>query len=324
MKEYKIIDYETRYKDALIRFIKSAHPDYSDVYIDFCVNKAEGHFKSTIVIDDNNNIVGVHLWFNTTIKVNGTVLPTAWGHDTFLNIEDRKYIGLDFILTIRNPYAMGIGLTDINEKIQKKSKAPLLENYYNIFCFSIWTPFLFLLNHSKKNRPLKVEDIRANGYTFGLTKSVNEISFINGGFWYKDYVDADLYRGEDFLKMRFFENNVFDYYVYTEKSNKVPCYFVVRPICYKRIPALLLVDFRYDISKPYLLESILKAVKAIAFYNNLGLIMTTIGDKNALKFYDNIFTLKRKTSIVYGKKLRLNSTSTMPITPADADIDYHR
>ena len=323
MKDYKIISYIPQYKDELVQFIKQTHPDYSNVYIEYCVNNASGHFNSVIVLNKDNHIVGCHLCFNTTIKVNGTIIPTVWGHDTFLNVCDRKYIGLDFVLTLRNPYGMGIGLTDVNERIHKKTKSPFLSGYYNIFSFNVLAPLFLFFNHGKKKKIIKKEEIKVNNYIFGLVESINQINVVNGGYWYEDTVDADLYRGETFLKTRFFDNKVFDYYIFNERNN-TSCYFVLRPICYKRIPALLLVDYRYDTSKPYLVESILKAVKKIALHNRIGLIMTTAGEKRVVNFFNGLFTLRRRTMVVYGKKLQLTPRSTMPITPADSDIDYHR
>ena len=184
------------------------------------------------------------------------------------------------------------------------------------------SPFLVLINnkfHRKVFHPFKTDSGKCS---FELANSVKDLRLIEDGYWYKDKVDIDLYRGEDYLNKRFFDNSVHTYYVYCESKTTIPCYFVVRPVLYRGIGALLLVDYRYDSNCPEILTHMIKAVKKLALRNHIGLILTTTGDEGVVRMFKGPFAIIKRAEVVTNKKVTTDAKCRIPITPADSDNDF--
>lgn len=321
--QYRIIDYDKKYKEKLFKYIKVRFPKYSDNYIEYIISEAEGVLKSQLVVDEEDNIVGCHFWYNTKLYSRGEIVESAFGHDTYLEPFVRRYIGLDFVLKISTDKTMGNGLTDINDKIQKKLKTTYVNNVYNLFWISLLAP-LYTLLYRKFDYNISTDNIVVGEFEFKRASSICDLNLVEDGFWYKDSVDYDIYRGADFLNDRFLKNKVHKYFFFYECKKNVPCYFVVRPIIYRKLFALLLVDFRYDISNEKLPGAIIKAVKKIANDSKLGVIMTTTSDSSIIKKMSSWTTLKKNAIVLLSKKLKGNFDSVISITPADSDSDFNR
>ena len=118
----RIEDYSDKWFDSLYLYIKKTFPLYTDSYIDYCLVKSKERLPSLIVLNDKDEIVGCHMYLCTKAIVNGEIIDTQWGYNTYLDPEYRSTIGLDLILLMNSRRGFGLGLTEINNKIQKKLK----------------------------------------------------------------------------------------------------------------------------------------------------------------------------------------------------------
>jgi hypothetical protein len=325
MKNYKIINYNTSYKNKYYLYIKSIISNKCEEYINYCIDKAEGDWPSLMVIDENDNIVGCHMFFPTRV-FGKEEIPIAWGHDTFLDEDFRSSAGLDFVIATTGDNTMGIGLSEINRKIQKKlKKTVLLDTVYNYFLIDLFFPLGIVKKMLMSKVPsLKRMDVIKTGVSFKLVNNANEILVPNNGYWFKNKIEYDLLRNQDFINYRFIYNKVFKYFVYEYHNDREnSCYFVVRPILYRGIPAILLVDYRFWGGEE-LMKFILCAVKKIARRNCIGLIQTTGGIKEVEDVFCSRSCIKRHGDALIHKSLGPSPSDHISITPADADVDFNR
>lgn len=331
MKEFQIIEYNSNYKEKLNQYFHKIDPDFSDQYIDFIVDQAvdeEGKYPAFLVINDKDDIVGCHMYYYNTAKIQGKIEPLLWGHDTFLDKEYRKYAGLDFILKTYTRLSYGIGISPVNKKILKKSKGKFWEinNYFFFNIFIIWN----LIQRVFKIKPnlslCKINKIKTGKQFFELAEKVSDLKIPNNGFWNDKDVEADFNRGEKFMDYRFFNNPIFKYQVYHLNSyaEKDDCYFVVRAIHHKEMKTLCIVDYRYDVNNLEQLHLILKAANKIAKKNHCGMIHLLTSDKNIEAVIKNRFHIKRPGDFATPWKYKFDKNRNIIATTADSDGDYHR
>lgn len=325
MEKFKILEYNTKYRDKLKVYLKRIAHNTGDNYVDYCISQSEGSKPSIIVVDEYDNIVGCHLFFNTRLMAKNEENNIAWGHDTYLNQGYRKAAGLDFVLTIISKNTVGIGLSDIARKILDKLKRDIwMESVHSYFLLNIFFAFGLVKRILKSNQvPLKLEDIIESGKTFRLVKNACDIMIPNGGYWFKNMVDYDLIRDKEFLNYRFFNNKVFDYSVYEYHNDSGDsCYFVVRPILVRGIPAVSLVDYRFC-GDPNQMVCILSAVKKIAKKNHIGVVQTIGGIKEIDRVFKSLWCYKRSVECLMHKSLKAKPTDSISVTPADTDFDFN-
>lgn len=326
MQDIRIIPYNSAYREKLFSYIRKISPSSSKEYIDYCIGKSNGEIPSIIVINEYDDIVGCHLHFTTSIYARGVESIVAWGHETYLNEDCRGAVGLEFVLTINRANTLGIGYTEINREIQKKLKRNvLLDTVFNYFFLNVYFPLGLIKKVLRCNlSPLKKIEKIKSGVCFKLVSNSNEIVIPNEGYWFKNNIEYDLIRDKKYLDYRFFNNDVFDYYVYEYHNNKgESCYFVVRSILYRGIPTLLLVDYRYN-GNPTLMVNILKAAKKLAYKNFIGVIQTTGGMKDIEDVFNSKLCIKRPAQAMIHKSLKPLSSDYISITPADSDVDFNR
>lgn len=331
MTEFQIIEYNLNYKEKLNQYFHKIHPDFSDQYIEFIVNQAvdeEGKYPAFLVINENDDIVGCQMYYYNTAKIHGNIEPLLWGHDTFLDEDYRKYAGLDFILKTYTRISYGIGISPVNKKILKKTKAAFwnIYNYYFFNTFIFWNLCQRLLKVKKSLSLRKINNINIGSQTFELAEKVLDLKIPNNGFWNDKDVEADFNRGEKFMGYRFFNNPIFKYQVYHLNNNpeKDDCYFVVRAIYHKELKTLCIVDYRYDVHKKEQLRLILKAANCIAKKNHCGMIHLLTSDKNIETAIKNKFHIKKPGDFAIPKKYKFDKNRNIIATTADSDGDYHR
>ena len=215
-----------------------------------------------------------------------------------------------------------MGLSDINREIQKKLKTVFMPGLYSIlqptccFPFSLWHK---IINYNAQNLKLKPE-INVGEKTFTLVKSRDDLSVIKDGFFCGN-VDYDFIRDASFIKNRFIENKVHNYYVYMLRSS---CdYFVVRLTMVHGVKTLFLVDFRYNTKSKDGFKIIYKAVKRIARQNHIGLITFLTNDEEVNKEF-NFFAFKKPIDFFAKGEFKVLKDKTTFITAADADFDFMR
>ncbi len=328
----RIIHMSESYREQLICYMHKIYPTFSDTYIQYDVNEAIGNnneeSNSLLVLNKNNEIVGCHLNFNTKAWIYGKEEDVSWGHNTFLDKDYRKEIGLDFVLEIaRIKNGFGHGLTKINTKIQHKLKYAVFISGVRKFCIlNIWA----VVGIIKKLLHIKCKDckylpatIKIQEDLFSLCKSVDDISIPNNGYWNKDYSDVDFIRDKFFLNNRFFNNPVHKYYIYTNKNND--CYFVVRPIVYKGFRAVVMADFRYMPNNEKVVMQIFKAAEKLCMELHAGAMLFTTNNETIKKIYENKLLCRHYPDIVTtGKQNARTDDARVIINAADSDEEFHK
>ena len=317
MSECRIEKYSDKWYNSLYLYMKKTFPLYSDSYIDYCLAKSKERMPSLIVLNDKDEIVGCHLFFCTKAILNGEVIETQWGHDTFLDQEYRKEAGVDFLLARKKIPSFGVGLTDINAKMRKLMKSVFLNgvfNYYTVTPFIIWSPFQTLFR--LKNHIKEVDCLKVKGYSYRRVHSTDEITIPNGGFWYKGYNELDFIRDAEFLNYRFFNCKVHNYKVFASKDS----YFVVRESSYRGMPAMMLSDFRYNTADSESATALLKAVRKLALKSGYGILYFVCGDKNVERFFHGKIHFKTKMDFIASYKISPETTFTLSGGDSDAEF----
>lgn len=328
----QIIPLSEEYRFLLADYMCKIYPSFTNDYIEYNINEGivgnKDRTSSIIVLDDNKNIVGCHLSFSTKAWIHGKEVPVVWGHDTYLDSEYRREIGLDFMLeiaAIKNGF--GLGLSDINVKIQKKMRAAMLIEGVRKYCiispWIIWRKCQSFFSVSQK--PSILPDVISIGNnTIVQCKTPEDISIPHNGYWNKDLCEVDFIRDKDFLNKRFFQNPVHTYYVYTIKGED--CYFVIRPILFRGINALMLVDFRYEHTWSLFVHVMYKVIIKLCNMYKFGAVLFITNDyhlKSLLK--KNIIYYKSyPVAFVGGKENLTSKDSFVLLNAADSDDEFHK
>ena len=89
-----IIPMSESYRDKLEAYMHQIFPTYSTAFIKYDVKEAVGtnakESKSVIAINEENEIVGCQIYFNTKAWIKGEVKDAFWGtiHILTKNIDD--------------------------------------------------------------------------------------------------------------------------------------------------------------------------------------------------------------------------------------------
>lgn len=331
MDECRIIQYTVQYRKRLWDYLHKTYPHYTDSYIDYCVEHAgtqKGQQPVLLVVKPDDNIVGCNLYFNTKAKVLGVEKNVRWSYNTFLDLEYRRTMGLDFTLENIKTESFGIGLSLVNRKIQKKIKALFFEGLYN--CFFVNRSVCFSILMKLIGRSITITDkkqIKVGRNLFKKIQCSDEMKIPSGGYWCQDHAQVDFIRDKEFLDYRFFENKVFDYHIYklVQDGPNDSCYFVVRPLLFKGVPSLFLVDFRYDMNNNEMPTLIIKAVNKIARKSGLGGVFCTTNDKAMIKYINKkLISFKVPNDLLAPRSQGMNEACVIPVTAADSDVDFLR
>lgn len=330
MENYKIVECTNDYNDRLQLFLHKVFPNYSDEYIDYCVShsyKNNLEDKSTLlVVNNKDEIVGCHLFYNTKANVLGKITNVRWGHDTFLDESFRHKTTFPRIISEID--AFGIGLSEINKKIQQHYNILFYDNLYNYLWLNNYIiADIFRCILKKEPNEFGVKNrIEVKGYVFNRANNVDDITFPKDGFWCNNSIDVDFIRDRNFMEYRFFNNKVHQYYIFhleTEEDHDV-CYFIVRPIRFKGFYTLYIVDFRYDLSKPQQLKAIFRAANKLAKYNKMGSVLVTSNDTTLNLIYNHFYWKKSPIDLYAKGRYKSLKGANLFITAADSDVDFLR
>lgn len=330
MDDYQIIEYSLQYREKLTVYLRKKFPHYSAEYVDYCVNlsfvEEEKGVPSLLVINQHHEIVGCHLYYNTKAKILGCISNVRWGHDTYL--DDNYRHKTRFPRVVSEIDAFGIGLSAINKKIQQHYHILFYDCLYNyvIFNRNIVLDIIKKVINKQDAEFVAKETLVVNNQIFELAHRVEDLHIPNGGFWCKNMVDVDFVRDQEFLNYRFFNNKVHCYYLYHLLTGKSldECYFVVRPIFFKGLRALYLVDFRYDLSCPEQLKSLLRATSLLARQNGIGMVLFTSCDSTINKYYNSLCWKKSPLDMYAKGKLKALKEARLFVTASDSDVDFMR
>lgn len=321
MKECNIINYSEIWREKLWRYMRKTFPKYSDAYIDYCLNCSADKMPSKIVLNGEDEIVGCHLYFCTKVFLNGEEINTHWGHDTFLDSDYRPEIGLDLMLMTKKIRGFGLGLTNVNERLQRVMKKVFFNGVYTYYIINWKIPFSPIQKSFHiKPKLYNKESLRVGEHVFTRVTDAANMNIPNNGYWSMGYRDIDFVRDADFLNRRFVCNNVHSYLLYTSTINGNPCYFVVRQALYRGMPAVTLSDYRYCGDDKSAADIIFKAVKKITTKSNVGILLFVCGDKNMDQVIKR--NIHYKSSMDFVSSMNLSDGLSFCITGADSDADF--
>ncbi len=331
MDECKIITYTPDYESELRNYLQKTFPSFSDSYFDYCIQQVslkEGEQTALLVINSENKIVGCNLYFNTKAKILGEVRNVKWSYNTYLDNDYRKSVGLDLMLETKKIESLGIGLSEVNRKIQKKLKTQFFDGLYNYFFINNTVLLSVVRHYVKREKSLsKVLSLQVGKRKFIQVLSSSDLKIPNDGFWCKGRVDVEFVRDKRFFDYRFFDNRIYDYYVYKLVNNDGQdlCYFVVRPIMFKGIPTLFIVDFRYDTNISEYGKLIVKAANKLAMKVCMGGVFCMTNDPNI----SSVITrkplhFKSANDLLAPKSLGIKKGMMVYVTSADSDADFMR
>jgi len=303
----------------------------------FYANPLINNSSNEILIakDKEDNIVGQILVMPSVFTFKGKEFPAFFGMDYFVKIESRKSLA-GVILANKYKdlkYNFGIGLTDnslaILSSFNVKTLGYMVKYIKPNILFSI-TGFLFssiIKVHRNSNFP---ETIIAKEGKFKRVFSPEEICSINS-CWNPNLIEFT--RSKEFVNWRFFyypdKYFVYKYLSDSGGSNLNPTYFVVRPIVWKNLNCLLLVDYRFDVRSNYMFSNILKSVIKVS--KKLKMAATLTGC--SLPSYD--LSLRKKWFFKFGRKMEIVTKfeiekdrnginrDTILVTFADSDGDFY-
>ena len=330
MEDYKIVEYTDTYKERLRIYLHKIFPKYPDEYIEYCIsfsakNNAEEN-PTLLVVNNKDEIVGCHLYYNTKAKVMGQITQVRWGHDTFLD-EDYRHKTV-FPRVISEIDAFGIGLSKTNKVIQQHYEILFFDSLYNFLWLNhyILTDLLRCLRKKEPKAFRATDKLTTKSFHFNLANNIEDIKFPKDGFWCNEAIDVEFIRDRSFLNYRFFKNKVHQYFVYhleTEKDCDV-CYFVIRPIRFKGLNTLFIVDFRYEVSKPQQFKAIMLGAKKLAKHNKMGAILFTSNDSNVNLLYNRLLWKKSPVDFYAKGRFKTLKDASIFVTAADSDVDFLR
>ncbi|MFH0735703.1 MAG: hypothetical protein V1773_13940 [bacterium] len=327
--------------DDLIKFNQSIYPKRNmfDESIKFKLlhnpeNKNLCH-QSLIVTNEKEEIIGQILMMPSICRYNGKNLIVYWGMDYI--VED-KYRGTAAgvllckkALKVDCHFGVGLSKTSLSmHKIFGEINIGYLYKYIRLT--NLFSIINFIL--PKKNIKNNIEYPDKIKHKDNLFLRVIDPSEIvsNCGFWNENLLEFS--RDVEFLKWRYFhyENKYLVYKLVLPKnipnnSDQLTSFFVARPIIWKNVNCLLLVDYRISCDEHF--TKILKATIILARTLKLSAIITGCSLKSQIPMLSKnlFFKFGKKMDIVsnYNKFYKGNSINKdkVFITFGDSDCDFY-
>lgn len=285
-----------------------------------------------IAEDSNKKIVGQILVLPSEFMLEGKIYPAFWGMDFFVNIENRHSLtGVILVNKLKElKYFFGIGLTENSLTILNAFNYKIIgymPKYIRINnVFSLLRCFL-----SNKNKPL-------SNYIFPDSIKIDKNEFVRvfdsqeiiskDGYWNKNLIEFT--RSKDFIDWRYFYYpDKYIVYKYKSDVNSKPTFFVVRPMIWRNLNCLLLVDYRFDIKDSKMFAQILKATVKLA--GRLKISATITG----CSLPSGNVSLRKKWFFKFGQDMEIATkfpaenndinphVDKVLVTFADSDCDFY-
>lgn len=293
--------------------------------------------KSNILIalDDNGKIIGQILVMPSEFTHEGKVYPAFLGMDYFVAAEARNSLaGIRIANKYKDlEYNFGIGLSDASLAIMQAFKVPVvgyMSKYIKLT--SIFSIFRFLFASKIKTETDIVPPAIINSKTGRFVRVFNAHD-INSetGYWNRNLLEFT--RNKAFVNWRFYSYPD-KYFVYKYLSNNLannvlPNYFVVRPIIWKNVSCLLLVDYRFDPEQKDMFNTILNSVGKLSGELNMAATITgcSLPECEVHLRKNLFFKFGRKMEIVTRYPISKNKNdfdeNSVLVTFADSDGDFY-
>jgi len=323
----------------LISFNSKIFPDKvrmdESIYYRFYDNPFSINFDKMnfVARDIENNIVGQILMMPSELIYKNAINPVYWAMDFYVDEASRGITG--FLLArqaISAKNHFGIGLSkialDLHLALGIKIVGSLIKYYKFSTIFSIFR-FLRFKKAEKFKSFFFPETIKAGEDKFIKIYNPKEI-IASKGCWNENLVEFT--RSEKFLRWRFFYHKdkyfIYKYLPNIDNSDLTPTYFVVRPIIWRGVNCLLLVDYRFTVNTKNLFESILQASSNLA--KSHGMAVTILGcslpNCDQLIRKKKFLRLGNKSVIVtkyLNKEVFTSNEDIIFATIADSDCEFY-
>lgn len=326
---YRIKQLQSYQIKELAEFMASSNFLWNDFDLLKYIVKILSHkIEDNIIVTYKGKIVGCNLYLRTVATINGEIRTILWSHSTYLSPEHRKCIGLEFFI---NSYSKddvwGFGLTEMNRRIHQLSGT----TFCGKSCAYIVSPYFIKTKKSRhfcNNSRLNEEYIFPYYYELDGKKyikcfSARDHNMPEGGFWNPSVLDVDFVRNQEFMEKRFY-NNSKKYHIYRTSldPNCDDSYFVFKVTTIKDLPALYLVDYRFNISDRSGLSAILNSLCYLASDNDINSIyfFTTLPTEYIYSNYGFITPYGNKADIITNS-LNVTNDCFMMVTPGDSDCE---
>ena len=290
--------------------------------------------ESLIALNKEDKIIGQALLLPSRLTYKGKEYPMYWGMDYFV---EQSYRGLSGVVlvkrTVEHENHFGVGLTEVSLAVHLAAGeriAGYMKKYIKLRLTALALPFLFLnFKGIVKSRPFP-ESLKVKKGKFVRVYNPEEI-VSKAGYWNPELIEFS--RSKEFINWRFFHyKNKYIIYKYVsdnDTNTEKPTYFVVRPVVWRKLKCLLLVDYRHPDDKGELYDLILKAAKKLTRKTWRAASIT------GCSLPSNSKVLKKNWFVEFGTKLVVVSkfplihdindcnTDAIHVTFADSDCDFY-
>ena len=290
--------------------------------------------ESLIALNNDNKIIGQALLLPARLSYKGKEYQIYWGMDYFV---EESYRGLSGVMlvkkTIEHENHFGVGLTKVSLGVHLAAGekiAGYLRKFMKFRFSAVVLPFLYL-NFKGDIRSRKFpEKILMKKGRFERVYSPDEI-VSKKGYWNHDLIEFN--RSREFMEWRFFhyedKYKVYKYIPPQDENQDQPVYFVVRPVVWRNVKCLLLVDHRYPDERRDFFDLILKAAKKLTRKTGRAATITGCSLPSYYPILKKNWFLEFGTKMVVVSKFPLlgevieKQEDIMLITFADSDCDFY-
>lgn len=292
-------------------------------YISFWLSKSPVEINENIVVVDESGIIyGQNLFSTSSYFHDGEVRHVVWGFDLIVDpaIRDGSW-GPDLMMFGKRMKREGMSTganppaVKLNLKLGSKYAGEIRKYVGLVGLKGVVSSFFKGL----------VSFDRYPGKIIVGTKVFELISKDrlpdNTLPYNKDIVE--ICRDKDFLKWRFFNDlHYYAFYFCAENNN----YFVVRTTVKKHITMMVLVDYRCDVENEDQLDTIIKAVKKVAYTIGVPYLFcgSSLSSMDSVLEKHHLKSVGRPRPILVSKKMTLNQEAIETrnfifVTLADSD-----
>jgi hypothetical protein len=323
---------------ALIEFNHRMYPNQGNIdeLLNFKLNintYKKSSSESIIAVTDEDEIIGQILVMPNRFRYRGVDNLAYWSTDFIVDKKHRSSMAGILLpreaLKLKNHF--GVGVSDATLAIHMRFGEKIIGHLYKYI--KILNPLSFIGYYlPMKERKLKYKDLKNINTKISRFVKVQDPTEIlsNNGYWCNNVLEFA--RDVNFLNWRFFLlKNKYHVYKYVPLKNindlnSNTSYFVVRPIVWKKVKCLLLVDYR--VSSYHHFSEILKATTKLAKILKLSAIITGCSLRPLMKIlsYNYFFVYGKKMNIItnYSKHEECNGieSDNIFLTFGDSDTDF--
>ncbi len=322
---------------ALIAFNRSMYPERDkldeSIYFRFFKNPLSyKNSESIIAVNGRGEIVGQYFLMPARFRYHDNEAIVHWGMDYIVEQKERRSLAGIILCreALKVKFHFGLGVNETALSIHKRFGDEVIGNFNKYI--KIINPFSIhnvLSTSFMYNLSYKFPEVVDTKYSrFERVHDAGEI-ISNSGYWEKTSLEFS--RDVDFIAWRFFyypnKYIVYKYVSGMEKENSdiSTSYFIVRPILWKKINCLLLVDYRFSSDGHF--NEILKAVTKLARTQKMSAILTGCSMPSLMKILSSNYFFRFSGVVIISNYKKLNNNCRIDndnilVTYGDSDADF--